>query len=208
MLASAQIALAAVLLVGAGLLIRTLSELGRTRLGFDPEHVLTLRISAGWSEKADMKRVERRMARTLEALAAIPGVEAAALTINPPGGGEDYPQQFRVVGRDSDSAGQQMFADLQGVSPDYFRVLNIPVLAGGTCRLTAETAPPLPTLVNRSLADRYLSGVNPIQQQLEVGSKPLRIVGVVADVREHGYAEDPRPSIYYCELPGFFPDPT
>src|SRR5262245_27966627 len=84
--AAAQIALAIVLLVGAGLLIRTMSRIGQTPLGFNPEKVLTLRMSASWSERGPL--VAQRLLRTLQALAGIPGVTASALTINVPGTGQ------------------------------------------------------------------------------------------------------------------------
>jgi len=205
-LVSAQIALAIVLLVGAGLLIRTLSRLGRTSLGFRPDNVLTLRISASWDEKRDMRRVQQRLYHTLEALGSMPAVESAALAIYLPGGGEDYAQQFGIAGKDSQSQGQQMFADFQSVSPSYFQVLGIPLLAGETCRLSFDGQPPR-VMVNRSFMDRFMAGMNPIQQHISSGQYSFEISGVVGDVRDHGYAKDPRPTIYFCEMPGFFPDP-
>ena len=110
-LVSAQIALALVLLVGAGLLIRTLSRLGDVSLGFQPDGVLTLRVSGTWGEKNDIAQVERRFARTLDALRALPGVEAAAISAGMPGTGEDYPIEFSIVGRPNTDAGQKTFAD-------------------------------------------------------------------------------------------------
>ncbi len=205
-LVSAQIALAIVLLVGAGLLIRTLSRLGQTSLGFRPDNVLTLRVSASWDEKRDMKRVQQRLYRTVEALGSLPGVEAAALSVYLPGGGEDYLQQFKIAGQDSESKGRQMFADFQSVSPDYFKVLGIPLLAGETCRLHFDGTEPA-VMVNRSLVDRYMGGMNPVRQHISTGADSFEVSGVVSDVRDHGYAKDPRPTIYFCEMPGFFPDP-
>jgi len=206
-LVSAQIALAIVLLVGAGLLIRTLSHLGQVALGFQPENVLTLHVSASYDEKRDMKRVAQRLYRTVDALAQMPGVEAAALSITLPGGGEDYPQQFGIVGRDTESQGQQIFADSQSVSPDFFRVLGIPLLSGDPCRLHFDDTPPS-VMVNRSFADRYMSGLNPIRQHLKTGGHEFPISGVVSDVHDHGYAKDPQPVVYFCEMPGYFPDPN
>ena len=141
-LVSAQIALAIVLLVGAGLLIRTLSRLGQAPLGFHPENVLTLRVSASCDEKRNMERVAAAPVPTVETLAGMPGVEAAALSITLPGGGEDYPQQFGIVGRDTESQGQQIFADSLSVSPDFFKVLGIPLLSGETCRLRFDGKTP------------------------------------------------------------------
>src|SRR5215472_10822846 len=110
-LVSAQIALALVLLVGAGLLIRTLSRLGGVSLGFQADHVLTMRVSGSWGEKNDMGQVERRFARTLDALRALPGVESAAITADMPGTGEGYPVDFTIAGRANSDSGQKTFAD-------------------------------------------------------------------------------------------------
>ena len=74
----AQVAFAVTLLVGAGLLLRSLEELGRVLPGFDASHVVTLQISGGWAETADMKRLTQRIDGDLDALRAVPGVEAAA----------------------------------------------------------------------------------------------------------------------------------
>jgi predicted permease len=205
-LVSAQIAFAIVLLVGAGLFIRTLSRLGQTPLGFQADNVLALRISASWDEKRDMRRVQQRLYHTLEALNSVPGVESAALSISLPGAGEDEQQPFGIVGQDSQSIGQQMFAEFQSVSPDYFKVLGVPLLAGEVGRLHFDNTQP-DVMVNRSLVDRYMSGMNPVGQHITSGSYSFAIAGVVSDVREQGYAKDPRPTIYFCEMPGFFPDP-
>jgi putative ABC transport system permease protein len=208
LLVSAQIALALVLLVGAGLLIRTLSEMGRVPLGFQPDHVLALQISASFSEKNDMKRVQKRLARTLETLSAIPGIQAAALSLNAPGGAtEEYPGQFSIAGKGELHEGEKMFADLQSVSPDYFQTLGIPMLAGSTCRINFEEHRMQPVLVNRAFRTRFLAGGDAVGQRLNVGPGPVEIVGVVGDIRSHGYTRDPGPVIYFCELPGYFPDP-
>jgi putative ABC transport system permease protein len=205
-LVSTQIALALVLLVGAGLLIRTLERLGESQLGFRPDNVLTLRISAGWGEKNNMRAVERRFARTLDTLRAVPGATAAAISVAMPGTGEEYPTVFTIAG--AASSGVKTFADSQAISPDYFQVMGIPILAGETCRLSGAEKAPDYALVNRAFAEQYFPGMDPIGQHLKLGYGQPEIVGVTADVREHGYAKPPRPVIYSCGLPGFVPDPV
>jgi putative ABC transport system permease protein len=191
-LVSTQIALALVLLVGAGLLIRTLERLGASPLGFRPEHVLTLRVSAGWGEKNNMRAVERRFARTLEALRAIPGATGAAISVAMPGTGEEYPTDFTIDGAAA-ASGAKSFADSQAVSADYFQVMGIPILAGETCRVSGAEKAPDYALVNRAFAEQYFAGVNPIGHHLKLGYGQPEILGVVADVREHGYGKAPRP---------------
>jgi hypothetical protein len=194
-LVSAQIALALVLLVGAGLFIRTLSRLGQVSLGFRPENVLTLHVSASFDEKRNMERVVERLYRTVEALGSMPGVEAAALSDTNPGAGQNYPLQFSIVGRDNQSAGQQIFAASTSVSPDFFRVLGIPLLAGETCRLRMDGKTPPSLMVNRSFVDRYMGALNPIQQHLKMGGGEFEISGVVSDIHD-GYARDSHPTTY------------
>jgi hypothetical protein len=84
-LVGVQVALAVTLLVGAGLLQRSLAELARVSPGFDPSHVLTLHISISYGETADMKALAQRTTRMLDAFRAVPGVEAAAAVSTLPG---------------------------------------------------------------------------------------------------------------------------
>lgn len=212
-LVSSQIALAIVLLIGAGLLIRSLSRIGQVPLGFNPEHVLTFHVSASWGEVSDRPRVAQRMSRTLETLNSIPGVEGAATTLGTPGAGEESPLQFYILGKDAASEDEKVFAQYESVTPDYFRLLGIPLQAGKTCTLVFDTkGQPQPALVSRSFVDRYFPNQNPIGQRLNFNrrfdSNPLEIIGVASDVRKYGYAKDPKPTVYWCGLPGFNPDPA
>lgn len=213
LLVSTQIALAIVLLIGSGLLIRSLSRLGQVSLGFDPDRVLTFHVSAGWGETNDIPRVAQRMYRTLEAMRGIPGVAETAITIGLPGGAEDYQQQFSILGKDTESEGEKVFADYESVTPDYFRLLGIPLLSGETCRLSFDSkAQQQPVLVSRSFAEKYFPNQNPIGLYMNLArrfySTPFQIVGVVSDVHKHGYAQDPKPVVYWCGLPGYYPDPA
>jgi hypothetical protein len=90
MLVGAQVALAMVLLVGAGLLIRSMVGLLHVPLGFDTHNVLTLHVSASWAEKNNMPGVQHRLQRTLTAMESVPGVASAAVALELPGAGGDY----------------------------------------------------------------------------------------------------------------------
>jgi len=206
-LVSAQIALALVLLVGAGLLIRTLDRLAASPLGFRPDNILTLHVSASWGEKNNIKAVERRFARTLEALRAIPGVTGAAISVSMPGTGEEYRMDFTIDNAAS-TPGAKNFADMQAVSADYFQLMGIPILAGETCRANASENSADYIVINRAFAEQYFAGVNPIGHHVNLGYGKPEIVGVAGDIREHGYAAAPRPVMYSCGFPGFVPDPV
>ncbi len=211
LLVSAQIALAIVLLVGSGLLIRSLSRLGQVSLGFDPEHVLAFHVSASFSEKNDSRQIFQRLVRTLDATRTIPGVQATALSHQHSRRGR------RLPGRNSTSPAatpnrkdEKMFADSETVSPDFFRVLGIPLLSGHTCQVSFDPKAPQYVLVSNSFAQRFFPGRNPIGEHLtiESGAAPFEIIGVAGDIRKHGYAKDPQPVIYACEIPRFYPGPT
>src|SRR6185436_7190306 len=126
-LVGTQVALAIVLLFGAGLMIRSFTRTQDVSLGLDPDRVMTFRMSAQWSERFDA--VVQRQARTIARLHAIPGVESAAFSQLLPAARDVPPNEFQVYGRDPR---EKTFALGRSVSSGYFRTLNIPVLRGDT----------------------------------------------------------------------------
>jgi putative ABC transport system permease protein len=201
-----QIAVAIVLLVGAGLVIRSFVRLSSVSPGFDPAGVLTFRMSASWSENGTS--VVSRLARTLRRLEEVPGVDAAAVSQALPAGIDFPPGEFSIVGRD---AGEKLFAHSRGVSAGYFRTLSIPVLQGTSC----EDDPAAPifsrALVTRAFADRYFPGEDPIGHAIGGPNLPpgrqLTITGIVGDVRENGLMHAPEPLVYWCGYSPYWPDP-
>jgi putative ABC transport system permease protein len=201
LLVTAQVTLAIVLLVGAGLLIRSFSRLQHVAPGFDPQHVLTFRMSAAWSERPET--VLDRQLRTLQRLTAIPGVMSAALDSVLPARSEIPPGEFTIIGRET---GEHYLAVPRQVSADYFSTMRIRVLQGDTCRDDPRMNAPLKAVVSRTFADRFFVGDTPIGHHI-LQRFPMEIVGVVADVREQGLMKDPEPTVYYCGLMAFWPDP-
>jgi putative ABC transport system permease protein len=203
MLVSAQVALAIVLLVGSGLLIRSLAQLGQVPLGFDAEHVLAFHISGSYGETNNLPQLAQRLNRTLETMQSIPGVRAASLSFGLPGGGQVLARQYHIAGQDTETEGRKVFADGDSVTPDFFSVLGVPILSGTTCRINLDTKAPLTAVINRSFADRYFPGQSPIGHFVQEDDfpAPLRIVGVAGDFRNHGYAHDPQPTVYWCLVP-------
>ncbi len=205
-LVAAQVALAIVLLVGAGLLIRSFVRLQATSPGFDPAGVQTFRMSASWSERLDA--VVARQRRTVARLEAIPGVEAAATSQALPAGADFPPAEFVILGGRID---QQTFANGRAVSSGYFKTLHIPILQGDTCNAQQTAVMPAEALVTRAFADRFFPGADPIGHSLASAGGPpgagSRIVGVVADVHENGVVKPADPLIYWCGYSGYWPDP-
>ena len=200
-LVSAQIALAIVLLIGSGLLIRSFARLTRVSLGFDPEHVLAFHISGSYGES--QPHLAQRLNRTLEALQSMPGVTSAAFTMTLPGNPQPYINQFHIAGQDTETEGKRVFADEDGATPDYFRLLGVPLLSGTNCQINLDPNAQRTALVSRSFAERYFPGQNPIGHFIREADFPsqFQIIGVAGDIHKHGYARDPEATFYWCGLP-------
>jgi putative ABC transport system permease protein len=207
MLVSAQLALATVLLVGAGVFLRGLLTLQETPLGFEPDHVLALRISASFSEPPEA--VVQRHQRTMDALASLPGVRAVAMSHGVPGTTSVLPMEFRLVGEAADQTGAH-FARRRIVTARYFQTLGLPLLAGESCRMNPDPQEEYQAVVNKAFADRYIAGRDPVGRQIILGpqenSSSIKIVGVAGNAREEGYAQPVEPIVYACGFLRWLPD--
>jgi putative ABC transport system permease protein len=198
-LVGVQIALAVTLLTGAGLLLQSFRALGQVPAGFDARRVLTLRISTSWAESPAWMR------RTLDSLTAVPGVEGAATAMSLPGVPAEFPVEMTLA----DGGGTpdtKIVAENRFVSPAYFGVMHIPLLAGDMCRDDPDAAF-ASAVVNRSFAQKYFSGANAVGHNLRPANAPptarlLRISGVVSDARETGLNRAFPPLVYSCGTPG------
>jgi predicted permease len=194
-----QVAFAVVLLSGSGLLIRSLVEISRVEPGFDASRVLSFRLSGTYQ---DFEFLAPRVAEILDELAALPGVDAAAMTAPVPGVLDDGSGfQFstneweRLEGRPSEDG--RLYADFRVVSPSYYETMQIPLVAGEVCRTPVEGAVP-EVMVNRAFATRY-SPAAPIAGRTLYGRDVLyRIAGVVGDAREYGLGRPANPTVYPC----------
>ena len=207
-LVAGQLALATVLLIAAGLLFRSLLRLQDAPLGFTPENVLTLRVSASFSERADA--VVQRQLRTLDALSVIPGVRAASMSTELPGADPAPPREVHILGETADGNQEKAFAGVRVTSAGYFQTVGIPLLAGQTCRMDSDPQRPFTALINQKFAERYFAGRNPIGRTLIQGpretGRATEIVGIVGNSREEGFAKEPEPLIYTCGFLRFWPD--
>lgn len=202
LLVGMQVALAVILLEGAGLLVRSFQELGRVSPGFDPQHVLTFRISSTFAE-AGGNRATQRTNRILDNLRSLPGIEGAATSTSLPGVPDEYEFELKTTEARAETepgvAETKMVAQGRWVAPEYFSVLHIPILDGELCR----DEPDVPTaMVNRSFANQYLHGAAAIGRHLvqpaNPHSRPAEIRGIVGDVRETGLDREPPPTAYWC----------
>jgi putative ABC transport system permease protein len=204
-LVMSEVALALLLLTGAGLLLKSFGRLSQVDPGFRPGHVLTAHLafpdlgSEAGGPASDLVPVYRQL---LDRIRATPGVvTVGTMSSLPLGGDPEVNGHFKILGR-PDPPGTQD-AGFRIVSPDYFRALSIPLEAGRFFD-TADSEPaPRVALVNRAMARRFFPGASPIGHQIwfdSMGSKPdwRTIVGVVGDVRQFGLAADAEPEAYLC----------
>ena len=194
----AQIALALLLLAGAGLLLRTLYALKQMPLGFATSRLVTtqLRISPGSFDHQDM--VQSFDQPLLARVDALPGVRAAAITSVVPLEGFTITATFKFVGRPEPPRDQLPEANLHFTSPGYPAAFGIPLERGRFFDAHLDT----PTssrviVVNHTFAARYFPGQNPIGQKIEFGKHDVAtIVGVLADSRERAVAAPPQPVMH------------
>jgi putative ABC transport system permease protein len=206
-LVGVQVALAVTLLAGAGLLLRSFQALGRVAGGFDPNHVLTFRISASWGETGDLKASGQTVRRILEAIAAVPGVESSAATFLLPGVPGSFPVELNVAEGRAPSE-PKLVAESRIGSAGLFATMRIPLLAGEMCPQQSNTPG---MMVNRSFANTYFGGAGVIGKHLGQPSSiyfpTAEVRGIVGDARERGLDHEPVPTIYYCGLimqPGLY----
>jgi putative ABC transport system permease protein len=208
----AEVALSLVLLVGAGLLIRSFANLVATNPGFDPQGVLTTRVSLARQKYPDAERQQAVFAEMIERLRSVPGVESAAAIYPLPLGGTTTGNTFLIEGRPAPRPSDKPSAHYRAVSPDYFRVMRTKVARGRAfTERDGGGAPPV-MIVNETFARKFFAGEDPLGKRVQIEragpggaeAQPAReIVGVVGDVRHEGLDEEAGPEFYvpYAQAP-------
>lgn len=197
----AQVSLSMVLLVGAGLLIRSLQRLTAVDPGFDPAQVLTVGIDLPAATYADAPRRSAFYAELLRRARAMPGVQSAAMIDFLPLGGPGSATSFTVVGRPAPAPGQVPVADIRVADPQYFRAMRIPLRAGRIPdQRDAPSAPPV-VVINETMARSLWPGEDPVGRRVKVNmwdpDAEAEVIGVAADVRQDRLDGDQRAMIYY-----------
>jgi predicted permease len=205
----AEVSLSLILLVGAGLLLRSFFKVIQADAGFRPEGVLTAsipfpqsRVAAGRTSGGmhpDHPKRAATMERVLENVRALPGVAAAAATLPLLGG---WQSGFSVEGRPEAPPGQLPSADIARVSPDYFRAMGIRVLQGRVFDERDRTDAPLVCMVDERFVQAHWPGESPLGKRIKFGQLSnaenpwMEVVGVVAHVKNYGVDEDSRVELY------------
>jgi len=202
----AEVALAIVLLVGAGLMIQSVRKLAAADPGFDPDSLLTVHISVPSASTPRPPGTPARPVVTsrelLDRVSAVPGVAAVALGTDTPYGSSSSATSYTAEGQDGGFTGQNRPRTYQHrVSPGFFAALRIPFVSGRTFLDSEVSATPSAVVVSERLVARFWPGQDPLGKRIKLGldadSPWLSIVGVVRDVRYRRVAEQDRdPDIY------------
>jgi len=200
-----EVALAVVLVVASGLLLQSLARLQAVPPGFRTDHGLSFAALLPRTKYPEPANQAAFFHAGLERMKALPGVESAALISTIPITGDDEIYSLSVEGRSTDQA------DLSSpiyylVSPDYFRTMEIPLLAGRVFSEQDSDGAPRVVVINRTFADRIFPGENPIGQRIRLGrnSNIVReIVGVVANTKHYGLGEKDPLQVYepFAQMP-------
>ncbi|HTV56284.1 MAG TPA: ADOP family duplicated permease, partial [Terriglobia bacterium] len=207
-----QVAISLVLLVGAGLLLRTLVNLEGQNLGFNDEHILLVNTDprlAGF-KAGQLDRLYRQL---LSRLNALPGVESATIAYYSPMSGSRSTTSTTIQGY-TPHPNEDVSVNENQVGPNYFATLGIPVLLGRPIGPQDTPTSPKVVVVNQAFVERYLRGQNPIGKRVWVGhgyyppppELPQEIVGLVADARYRDPSKPAEPFAYepLSQDPGFF----
>lgn len=197
MLVITQIALAAVLLTGAGLLIRSFDRLLSAPEGFSPDHVLSLQLSLPSTQYATPADRNRFASQVLDRIRSLPGVRSAALTSRLPLNPGGSQRGIDIKGRVSPPAGD-MSPNYLVISPSYFSTLRIPVLEGRAFTDRDDANAPGAVIVSAAMARHFWPQGDALGQYIKVENQKdwSPVVGVVADVAQQGLDRPPRPAFY------------
>src|SRR5215207_2229929 len=200
----AEVALGLVLLIGAGLMMRSFASLTSIHPGFDPNNVLTGRITLSSVAYDDTEARKRYVSQTLERLKALPGVENAAFVAPMPFSGAEIGGDFRIEGQGVPERGKEPSANVRNVTSNYFQTIRIPLLKGRYFSDQDQRGDVGAAIVNETFAKRYFASEDPLGKRIrELGvnqnpgdPKQYEIVGVVGDVHHNSLTRSATPELY------------
>jgi predicted permease len=196
----AQIALSVVLLVGAGLLLRTFLIISHRSSGLDADGVVTARLSMSrlGADSTVAVRANRIFGPLLEQLRSTPGITAAGVAMHIPLQKWGTAGSYWIIGHPKPAQGHEPSAEFRIISPGYFETLGIPIRRGRDFTDADHTTADEPIVVNETFARREFPGEDPIGRRVALDdSIALTIVGVAGDVRQAGLASPPLAEVYF-----------
>jgi putative ABC transport system permease protein len=203
-----QVALAIILLAGAGLTLKSFWHAQNAPLGFDPRGVVNFEISLADAKYKTNEQKDAFWTQLLQRVQKIPGVDAAAISANSPFDDNEWDSGFHVTGTPPIPPGQNPPAEVSSVSADYFRVMGMPILRGrgfGPEDLPGEKGHSRSIVIDESFAKKYFAGKDPIGQHIDDNEStdehapPMTIIGVVPRTRNEAPGEFNTESLHMVE---------
>ena len=197
-----EVALALVLLVGAGLLVRSFVRLLDVDPGFQPQQTVTMRVAIPGARYPQPALREQFFDRLLDRIKVLPGVEAAGATSSIPLVGLGAATGYAVVGEPEPPAGQEPVTDVRVIKQDYFKAMGIPLLRGRLFN-REDLKPADVVIINEAMARRHWPNEDPVGKRVKINwdsDREDEVIGVVGDVRHQGLETQPRSMIYWPYL--------
>jgi len=197
MLVIGQVALSLLLLIGAGLLLRSFVWLLRVDPGFDAANVLTMNISLPTVKYAKAEQQISFFDEAVRRVSALPGVQSAAVSAA-------LPLSFKRIspvlaqGQPDAPLAQRPFIDIEAISPEWFRTLRVSLMTGREFTAADNQQAPKVVVVNETLAREFWPNDNPVGKHVTVGRStvPAEVVGVAADIKNKGLEQNTQPQLY------------
>jgi putative ABC transport system permease protein len=196
LLVVAQVALSMILLIGSGLLIRSFLQLMNVNPGFDPRNVLTMRMNLSPSKYGTNAQMVSFYNEVLRQMQSLPGVRAAAISSAlPPTPTRSAP--ILAEGQPAVPLPQRPDANIETISPDYAKVLRVPLERGREFSADDNQTKPTVAMVNQAFVRRYWPNENPIGKHIWLGTiaTPVEVVGVLGDEKNNGISGEPAPEM-------------
>ncbi|CAN5347645.1 ABC transporter permease [soil metagenome] len=197
----AEVALTMVLLVGAGLMIRSFDRLLRVDPGFKADHLLTMEVSLPQAKYNESEEQTANFFREIIGrISGLPGVQSAGATWILPLSGQGAGSGFEIEGRDPATVSERLNSAFSSVSPNYFHTMSIPIVKGREFGDRDTATAPGVSLVNETFARRYFPNEDPLGKRIKRRGDDndwTTIVGVVGDVRQLGLDAEPRAEMFF-----------
>jgi putative ABC transport system permease protein len=197
LLVMGQVALSMLLLIGAGLLVRSFSRLLTVEPGFDPQNVLTMNVSLPTVKYADAQKQVAFFDDLSRRVSTLPGVRSAAISAALP----MVPKRITPVlpeGQPEVPLAERPFIIVEAISPAWFKTMRVPLQAGREFTDADKAGAPNVVIVNQALARRYWPNENPIGKHIVLGRQaPSEVVGVATDIKNRGLALDAQVQLYF-----------
>jgi predicted permease len=192
LLVVAEVALSLVLLVGAGLMVRSFVSLLNARPGFQTQNVVTMQISLPFRKYTKPQQAADFYEQLMTHIQSLPGVQHAAAVNVIPLDFDDNSTRFEIEGRAPFAPGTEPLADFRLITPDYLNTLNVPLLQGRSFDAHDRADGPRVALISDKFAHRFFANENPLGRRLVLGKEAYEIVGIVGEVRYKNYIDEAR----------------